>query len=83
MGWITIDYYLVVTSDSGQQQFDDPDRTPDRSRSCGRQGRASTSKPAPTRGESEQCGLRMAANASPWRGGRSTSTSELVPPRSA
>ena len=28
-------------------------------------------------------GLRMPANAPPWRGGDSTSMSELVPPRSA
>ena len=45
MGWINIDYhYLIVTSDAGDEKFDDPERTPHGSRSGGRYGRASTSR---------------------------------------
>jgi len=87
MGWINPDYhYLTVTSDAGNEQYDDPERTTHGSRSDGRHGRTSTLA-VPLRDTSAgrlrlPCGLRLAAMAPPWRGGRSTSMSELVPPRS-
>ena len=78
MGWITPDYrHLTVTSDAGGAHFG----ARERSRTPPLHGRQS--RDATARGLRLPHGLRAAANAPPWRDGRSTSTSELVPPRSA